>query len=77
MAVFLLKTKHGSTYTPPTCTGLFEDVECPGLFTDWVEELSVEGVTGGCSVGPPLYCPTNAVTRGQMAVFLMKTFQLP
>ena len=28
------------------------------------------GVTGGCAGGG--YCPTNAVTRAQMAVFLLK-----
>ena len=77
MAVFLLKTEHGSAFTPPACTGVFGDVACPGLFTDWVEQLFAEGVTGGCQASPPLYCPTSSVTRGQMAVFLTKTFSLP
>ena len=27
--VFLLKAKHGSSYTPPACTGIFSDVPCP------------------------------------------------
>jgi hypothetical protein len=77
MAAFLLKTKHGSTYVPPDCTGLFSDVGCPGLFASWVEELYAEQVTGGCSTAPLLYCPANPNTRGQMAVFLVKTFNLP
>ena len=29
MAVFLLKAKYGSGYTPPPCTGQFGDVLCP------------------------------------------------
>ena len=29
MAVFLLKTKYGSSYVPPACTGVFDDVACP------------------------------------------------
>ena len=29
MAVFLLKGKYGSTFTPPPCTGEFDDVACP------------------------------------------------
>jgi hypothetical protein len=33
-------------------------------------------VTGGCAASPLLYCPSNPVTRGQMAVFLTKTFGL-
>jgi len=70
MAVFLLKAKHGSGYVPPACTGTFGDVPCPGLFTDWIEELAIEGITAGCGGGN--YCPSASVTREQMAVFLLK-----
>jgi CSLREA domain-containing protein len=76
MAAFLLKTEHGSAYTPPTCTGIFQDVTCPGLFADWIEQLHAEQITGGCQVTPLLYCPGSSNTRGQMATFLVKTFQL-
>ena len=78
MAVFLLKALEGSTYVPPACTGVFDDVPCtPGTgFSDWIEELADRGITGGCSVTPPLYCPTNPNNRGQMAVFLTKMFGL-
>jgi hypothetical protein len=77
MAVFLLKTTHGSNYTPPICTEIFGDVPCPSLFADWIEELYVEGVTGGCSTSPSLCCPDASVSRGQMAVFLVNSFALP
>ena len=73
MAVFLLKAEHGSGYAPPACAGLFTDVPCPGTFTDWIEQLSNEGITGGCGDG--IYCPSAAVNRAQMAVFLLKTKQ--
>ena len=78
MAVFLLKTFEGSSYDPPDCAGIFDDVPCtPGAgFSDWIEELADRGITGGCSVSPPLYCPTNPNNRGQMAAFLVKTFGL-
>ena len=78
MAVFLLKAFEGSTYLPPDCAGIFDDVPCtPGTgFADWIEELFDREITGGCSVAPPLYCPTNPNNRGQMAVFLVKTFGL-
>ena len=76
MAVFLLKSEHGSAYMPPTCTpGVFDDVACPSLFADWIEQLAAEAITGGCGSGN--YCPGNPSTRGQMAVFLTKTFHLP
>jgi len=71
MAVFLLKTEHGSTHVPPSCLGVFPDVACPGLFADWIEELASEGITAGCGGGD--YCPLSPVTREQMAVFLLKT----
>jgi hypothetical protein len=70
MAAFLLKAEHGSSYLPPSCTGAFLDVPCPGPFTDWVEQLSAESITGGCGGGN--YCPDSPVTRRQMAVLLLK-----
>jgi hypothetical protein len=70
MAVFLLKSKHGSAFVPPPCGGAFADVICPSQFADWIEELFNEGITGGCGGGN--YCPDNPVTRAQMAVFLLK-----
>ena len=75
MAVFLLKTEHGSDYVPPGCTGIFTDVPCPSPFADWIERLAAEGITAGCD--PGLYCPANPVTRAQMAVFLLKTKEGP
>jgi hypothetical protein len=77
MAIFLLKSKYGSTYVPPACTGVFDDVPCPGAAAvDFIEQLAAEQITGGCSTMPPLYCPDNSSTRGQMAVFIVKTFNL-
>jgi len=76
MAIFLLRAKHGSGYTPPPCTGaLFLDVPCAGgIFDPWIEQLAAEGTTIGCGAGN--YCPTNPVTRAQMAIFLGRTFSL-
>jgi len=74
MAVFLLKAEHGSGYAPPACTGVFPDVPCPSNFADWIEKLAAENITGGCGGGN--YCPLSNNTRGQMAVFITKTFSL-
>ncbi len=74
MAVFLLKAEHGPSYVPPPCNGDFPDVTCPSQFADWIEQLAAEAITGGCGGGN--YCPLNPNTRGQMAVFLVKTFKL-
>lgn len=76
MAALLLKAEHGGAYVPDPCVGLFEDVPCPGPFADWIERLHREGVTAGCSADPVLYCPDAPNTRGQMAAFLVRTFEL-
>jgi hypothetical protein len=75
MAVFLLKAEHGAGYVPPPCAGTFTDVICPSLYADWIEKLSAEGITAGCGNGN--YCPEADTARGQMAVFVVKTFSLP
>jgi hypothetical protein len=75
MAVFLLRTLEGPTYTPPDCSvPTFGDVPCSSPFARWIEELFLRGITAGCGTG--LYCPLSAVSRGQMAVFLTETFAL-
>lgn len=76
MAVFLLKTYLGTAYVPPACAGIFGDVACPSNFADWIEDLYARSITGGCQASPLLYCPANPNTRGQMAVFITKTFNL-
>jgi parallel beta-helix repeat protein len=75
MAVFLLRAEHGSNYLPPDCIGVFTDVTCPSPFANWIERLAAENITGGCGTGTT-YCPLNPNTRGQMAVFITKTFNL-
>jgi len=72
MAAFLLKIYHGTGYAPPAAIGVFSDVPASNTFAPWVEELARLYVTVGC--GPGSYCPNSSVTRGQMAVFLAKTF---
>jgi uncharacterized protein DUF11/S-layer family protein len=76
MAVFLLKTRLGSAYVPPAASGIFADVPVASFASDWIEDLYGRGITGGCQALPLRYCPDNPNTRGQMAVFLTKTFGL-
>jgi hypothetical protein len=76
MAVFLLKTLVGAAYAPPAAAGVFGDVPATDQFASWVEDLYARGITGGCSASPLLYCPSDPNTRGQMAVFLVRTFGL-
>jgi hypothetical protein len=77
MAVFLLRAKYGTGYTPPDAGGSsgFSDVAPAYWAATWIKQLAAEGITGGCGNGN--YCPESPVTRAQMAVFLVRTFDLP
>jgi hypothetical protein len=76
MAVFLLVARHGSGYVPPAATGtMFGDVPASHWAAVWIEQLAAEGITAGCAGGN--YCPDIPVTRAEMAVFLVRTFNLP
>jgi len=74
MAVFLLRAKYGSSYTPPPATGVFGDVDLSHWALHFIEQLAAEGITAGCGNGN--YCPEAPVNRDQMAVFLVRTFGL-
>lgn len=42
-----------------------------------IEGLVAAEITSGCDLGPPaLYCPAQSITRAQMAVFLVRGFDL-
>jgi len=74
MAVFLLRAKYGSSYSPPPATGLFSDVAINHWSARWAEQMAAEGITSGCGGGK--FCPNSLVTRAQMAVFLVRAFGL-
>jgi hypothetical protein len=74
-AVLSLRTRHGSSYEPPPATGtMFTDVPLSHFAAAYIEEFARQGHTAGCA--PSLYCPEQAVSRGQMAVFLAGVFSL-
>lgn len=76
MAIFLLRSKHGASYMPPPATGtVFNDVSAGAFAAAYIEQLAAEGITNGCGGGS--YCPDSSVTRGQMAIFLVRTFSFP
>ncbi len=77
MAIFLLKAKNGSSYSPPAVgvsTG-FNDVATDAFAAAFIKQLVADGITAGC--GNSNYCPNDSVTRAQMAVFLVRAFNLP
>jgi hypothetical protein len=73
MAVFVLVAKEGEGFSPPACAApnTFNDVPETSPYCRFIEELASRGVVAGCGGGN--YCPTDSVTREQMAVFVLAT----
>lgn len=59
---------------PAPSVATFNDVPTDHPQFQFVEALAASGITAGCGAGN--YCPTAALTRGQMAVFLAKALGL-
>ena len=55
---------------------IFGDVPSSDPYFDYVSLMSSYGITVGCQTSPPLYCPTEPVTRAQMAVFIVRGLDL-
>ena len=71
MAVFIIRARYGATGTfNYSQTPVFNDVPAGSDFFQWIQKMKQLGITAGC--GGSNYCPNDAVTRGQMAVFIMR-----
>ena len=75
MAVFLTRALPT---VPPAAEpqGAFADVPADADHAAAVEGILAAGVTLGCSTEPLSYCPDRAVTREQMASFLVRALRL-
>ena len=73
MAVWLIRALDEA---PSTASTRFADVNQEVWWARYVERLAELDVTLGCATGPARYCPDQPVTRGQMATFLVRAFDL-
>jgi len=64
-------TVAGSLTVTGTAT-TFVDVPRSHWAWKYIEALYQEGYISGCSEEPRMYCPENELTRGEMAVFVMR-----
>jgi hypothetical protein len=62
--------------SPAPATATFSDVPTSHPFFQFIETLVAAGVTQGCSLSPPRYCPDDPLTRGQAAVFFGRALGL-
>ena len=75
MAVWLIRVLGGDM--TPDGTSRFADVDAAEWWSPFAEQLAIREITAGCDTDPLRYCPQDSVTRGQMATFLVKAFDLP
>ena len=82
MAIFIIRARLGpaadATFTYPGAP-LFTDVPANDPSFKWIQRMKVDSITAGCGTGTT-YCPTDAVTREQMSIFIMRgafNFLLP
>jgi hypothetical protein len=60
-------------YYPWLTTQVFNDVPSSSSFSDYINVLSSWQITKGCSSTPPLFCPTDLVTRDQLATLIIRS----
>jgi TolB protein len=75
MAVWLVRALDGVD-PGEISSSQFADVDADRWWAPFVERLAELGVTKGCAVEPAAFCPDGFVTRGQMATFLSRAFDL-
>jgi glucose/arabinose dehydrogenase len=73
MAAFIIRAL-GEPNPPDPPSQRFLDVPPSNLFYRFIDRMAVRGITLGCGGGN--YCPSSAVTRDQMAAFLVRAFSL-
>ena len=74
MAVWLIRALSEQ----PAAAGAtrFADIDADGPQTPYIERLAELEITTGCKTDPLHYCPDTAVTRAQMATFLVRALRL-
>jgi Concanavalin A-like lectin/glucanases superfamily/S-layer homology domain len=72
MAVFIIRSIYGSNDFSYNPTPYFTDAtpSSVGSFFPYVQKMHELGITSGCTT--TTYCPDLNVTRGQMAVFIIR-----
>jgi subtilisin family serine protease len=69
-----VSTVDGQTASCTNCLSVmrFDDVGPTAFAVNEIDAIAVANVTAGCGTAPARYCPASDVTRGQMAVFLVR-----
>jgi hypothetical protein len=72
LAKYLLRALEGPAYVPPAAAGTFTDVA--GSVAPWAEQVVTRGIAAPCAANR--FCATAPVTRGMIASWLVRVFDL-
>ena len=72
MAAFLVRALELTAQDP--AINFTDDNE--SIFENDIERLATAGITKGCNKAQTAFCPDRAVTRGEMAAFLVRALNL-
>jgi hypothetical protein len=75
MSAFILRGL-GEFDPPMPASQRFNDVPPGNVFYNFIDRMAVLNITLGCTPDHLFYCPSDPVTRGQMAAFLVRAFDL-
>jgi hypothetical protein len=70
MAVFIVRSLLGTDDFTVRQDPYFADIQSTHPLFKWIQKLRELNITTGCT--PVTFCPDNPVTRGEMAVFLVR-----
>ncbi len=71
MAVFIIRARYGAhTAFDYTTTPYFTDVPSNAFAFNYIQRMKEDNITTGCTA--TTYCPNDVVTRGDMAIFIMR-----
>jgi hypothetical protein len=71
MAIFIIRARYGATTDfDYSLTPFFTDVPANAFGFSWIQRMKMDNITSGCTA--TTYCPDDAVTRGDMAIFVMR-----
>ncbi len=74
MAAFIIRALYTNTFTVSSQMPYFSDVPVTDNFFSYIQKMKDMGITVGCGNGD--YCPSEDVTRDQMAAFLVRATQI-
>jgi hypothetical protein len=71
-SVFFLRVKNGASYSPPSASGIFNDVPLTAWYAGWVEAAYTQGLLPACSTSPLSFCPDGPLNRAWAAYMMVQ-----